>query len=346
MLAVLKDKPFSKSIIVKDVKKPCLKPGYLIAKVDAAGICGTDVHIYNWEVGYRKRLQNSMPVIMGHEFTGVIEEMDGESSLLKIGDRIVAIPGISCGECYYCRSGSSEICLNRQGSGLERNGAMAEYILMKKENCFFFFCDFQIDVAATIEPMSIAYNAIAKAGSLLGKNVAIIGPGAIGYFACLFANLAGTSSVSILGLSQDQLRLDIFRKNIPGINIFTDKEEILGIRNGLGVDVILEISGSNGGLNTAIELAKKRAAIILVGIPSQPMTIDAITMVRNEYRLLGTHAMPPRLWLELIGLLSSLSIDDLNRFAAAVTHKYPIINAKTAFKTAEECKGLKVLLLP
>jgi len=346
MLAVLKDKPLSKRLIVKDVEKPCLKPGYLIAKVDAAGICGTDVHIYNWEVGYHKRLQNSMPVIMGHEFTGVIEEMDGESNILKVGDRIVAIPGISCGECYYCRSGSSEICLNRQGSGLERNGAMAEYILMKKENCFPLPRNFPIDVAAAIEPMSIAYNAIAKVGALLGKNVVIIGPGAIGYFACLFANLAGTSSISVLGLPQDQMRLDIFRKNIPEINIFTDKEEILGMRNGLGVDVVLEISGSNGGLSTAIELAKKRATIVLVGIPSRPLTIDGITIVRNELRLLGTHAMPPKLWLEIIGLLLSLDVDDLNRFAAAITHKYPIINAKTAFKIAEECKGLKVLLLP
>ncbi|MEW5804484.1 MAG: alcohol dehydrogenase catalytic domain-containing protein [bacterium] len=350
MLAVLKTDPIPKEIAVKDVEKPKLKTGHAVARVDAVGICGTDIHIYNWEVGYQKRLGDRLPIILGHEFTGTIEEMDGTSDEISVGDRIVVIPAGGCGNCYYCHNGSREICLNRKPIGLEYPGAMAKHVLIDKNQCFVLPKDFSVALGATIEPMSVAYNALFKAGSLLGKNVVIIGPGAIGYYASMFAYLAGAVDISISGLPQDAPRLKIFKNNIPGINIFTNTEDLLDhtseVSNGVGADVILEISGSGGGLSNAISLAKKRAIIVLIGIASKPLTADFITLVRNEIRMSGTHVLPPKLWRELIKLL--ISLDDVNkaRFEAAITHKFPIDRIEEAFKTVEDCVGMKVLIYP
>ncbi|MCX5819792.1 MAG: alcohol dehydrogenase catalytic domain-containing protein [Deltaproteobacteria bacterium] len=350
MLAVIKTNPIPKEMSVKNVEKPKLKTGHAIVKVDAVGICGTDVHIYNWEIGYQKRLEERLPVTLGHEFTGIIEEMDGISEEIAVGDRVVAIPAVGCGTCYYCRNGSREICLNRKPIGLEYPGAMAEYVLVDKNQCFVLPKDFPVTLGAAIEPMSVAYNAVFKAGSLLGKNVVVIGPGAIGYYASMFAYLAGAADISISGLPQDASRLIIFKNNIPGINIFTDTKALLHhtseISNGVGVDVILEISGSGGGLSSAISLAKKRAIIVLVGIASKPLTIDSIALVRNEIRMSGTHVLPPKLWGELINLLISLDDVDKARFEESITHKFPISEAEKAFKIVEDCLGMKVLIHP
>ena len=350
MLAVLKTEPIPKEITVKNVEKPKIKPGHAIVRVDAVGICGTDIHIYNWKTGYHKRLGDRLPVTLGHEFTGIIEEMDGTSDEIAVGDRIVAIPAVGCGTCYYCRNGNREICLNRKPIGLEYQGAMAEYVLVDKNQCFFLPKDFPVTLGAAIEPMSVAYNAVFKSGSLLGKHVVVIGPGAIGYYASLFSYMAGATDISVSGLPQDESRLKIFEKNIPGINIFTDTGALLQhskrISKGVGVDVILEISGSEGGLSCAISLAKKRAIIVLVGIASKPLTIDSIALVRNEIRIFGTHVLPPKLWRELINLLISLDDFDKDRFEAAITHKFPINQAEKAFKTVEDCVGMKVLIHP
>lgn len=346
MLAVLKEKPENESLAVKEVPEPKLKPGCLIAKVDACGICGTDVHIYKFEGDYPKRLGSRLPMVMGHEFTGVITAIDEETEDLKVGTRIVASPGVACGQCYYCKTGAREICENRLCTGIETEGAMAEYVLMQKENCFAMPLDFPVDVAATIEPMSIAYNALDKAGSLLGKDVVVIGPGTIGYFACLFAHLAGAANISIIGLPQDEERLQIAQSQISNINIYTDGGSSFKPLDGVGADVVFEVSGSAGGLNSAVALAKKRAVIVEIGIPSKQLNFDALKLVRNELVLRGTHAMSHKLWMELVNLLASLPESTLGKFQAAVTHKFSITEAKQAFSVAAKFEGLKVLIFP
>ena len=350
MLAVMKTKPVAKELEVREVAEPTLTPGHALAKVDAVGICGTDVHIYNWELGYRTRLGDRLPVTMGHEFTGTLVDMDGESPDFKVGDRVVAIPAVGCGECYYCKNGNREICLNRKPIGLEYPGAMANYVLLDKNQIFRLPSDFPITLGAAIEPMTVAYNAVFKAGSLLGKTVVIIGPGAIGYFAAVFAYLAGATDISISGLPNDEPRFEVFRRCLPSVHIFTDgealKQHVMEISNGIGVDVVLEISGSGGGLSSAIDLTKKRAALVMVGIASKPLTVDAISIVRKELRLFGTHVLPPKLWREMIALIYSLDQQSKDLLEAAITHRFPLSKAEEAFKTVESCTGLKVLLDP
>ncbi len=345
MQAVVKDKPVPGSLAVVDVNKPKLEKDCLIAKVDAVGICGTDLHICNWETNYQNRIGDRLPVVIGHEFCGVITEMDGESNDFKVGDRIVAAPGISCGECYYCNTGAEEICSNRKCTGIELDGAMAEYVQIKKKNCFYIPPEFPVDIAATLEPMSIAYNAFAKAGRMMGQNVVVIGPGAIGYFVCLFAYLSGASSISIMGLPKDEERLRIFSANIPGIKIYTDNGKEFMANNYLA-DTVFELSGVAAGINVALACTKKRAQIIEIGIPSRTTDINLVDLVRKELVLKGTHAMSLKLWREMVSLMVSLPDEMLQRFAAAVTHKYPLQDVEEAFAAARELKGLKVLLYP
>ena len=346
MLAVLKESPKNESLSVRDVPKPELKSGCLIAKVDACGICGTDVHIFKFEGDYPVRLGSRLPMVMGHEFTGVITEIDGETDDLKVGTKIVASPGVACGSCYYCKIGAKEICQNRLCTGIETEGAMAEYVVIQKENCFAIPQDFPTGVAAAIEPMSIAYNALDKAGSLLAKDVVVIGPGTIGYFACLFACLAGAANISIIGLPQDEERLRVFKSQIPKINAYTDGGASFLPLDKMGADVIFEVSGSSGGLNSAMALAKKRAVIVEIGIPSAKLNVDLLKVVRNELVLRGTHAMSVRLWMQLVNLLVSLPEEVLNKFKAAITHVFPITEAEKAFDVAKKFEGMKVLILP
>ncbi len=350
MRAVLKDIPEANHISIKEVDPPEPAKGCLRVKVEAAGICGSDLHAYHWTKDYEKRYSGSLPVILGHEFTGIVESVGEGAEGFATGQRIIARPGKSCNRCYCCIEGNDGICQNRRIMGVHFDGSMAEYVSVPAANCYVLPEHFSPSLGAIFEPINVAYNAAQRAGPLLGKDVVIIGPGPLSYFICLFLELSGAKSQTIAGLPRDKVRMERFMEAAPRIECVDSESDLsravhekTGKR---GADIIFDVSGSRDGFQQSLQLVRKSGVLVLVGIISDRVSVDTNLLVRGEITVKGALGASRRVWEEVIRLMRSLPHGVVKKFENSVTHTLPIKEAEQAFKIAEEGTGLKVLLLP
>jgi len=350
MIAVLKKKALPNHIDVSNVDPPELKEGHLIVRIQAAGVCGSDLHTYHWTADYQRRLQGCLPVILGHEFAGVIEEIGEGVDGFSVGDRIISRPGINCGECYCCLEGHDGICVNRKVMGVHFNGAMAEKILVPAANCHKISDKISDTLAMMIEPITIAYNAVKKAGNLLGKCAVTFGPGPIGYLICLFLRRAGVRNYIIAGLEKDRERLEIFKNNLDGIEILDNTENlscrIANMSQGCGAHAAFDASGSGTGFQQCLESVRKRGVVVLVGVIADTISIDSNLIVRKEVMVRGSHAGGRALWNEVIAYLESLSDGEMSNFEKGMTHRFSLNDAEAAFRSVKKGIGLKTALIP
>ena len=350
MLAVVKDKPIEKHLVVEKMASPRPPAGWVLVKVELTGICGSDLHTYHWTPDYQIRFKNKLPRVIGHEFTGTIRELGEAVTGWEVGDRVVARTPISCGECTPCLSGRESICNSRLLQGVDYDGTMAEEAILPASNCFRLPPGYPPLLAALSEPISIAYNAVLKAGALIGRTVAIIGPGPLGYLIALLAKLSGVSRILILGLPKDHERIDLFRENIEGVETFDDlaalKTALAQNNMGPGADVVFEASGAPKGAQIGLEIAGKMGQVILVGIVTDVVSVNTNLAVRSEILLAGSAAAPKRVWMRMLNHLAQLSEMEKARFERVVTHRFPLEKALDAFQTMEAGAGLKMMLWP
>lgn len=350
MLAVLKSIPKENHISVETLPDPEILDGWVLVKVDMAGICGSDLHTYHWTPDYQVRYANCLPVVLGHEYTGIVQETGPGVDHIQKGDRVVSRTPISCGQCYVCLSGQEAICDQRKLLGVHYNGAMAELVAVPAQNCHVLDDKYPLQLAALSEPISIAYGAVHKAGGLLGKNVVVIGPGPIGYFISLLSQLSGAARLYVLGLVQDKERFDIFKDSIPGLQARQNAEELGGqIRIRLfggGADVVFEASGSAGGLQTALRLVRKHGLIVQVGIVSRVAEVNTNLVVRDQITIKGTPAIPRRLWIRMLDYIGLLPISEQTKFEKVITGVFPLERADQAFDDLVNGRGMKIMLRP
>jgi len=350
MLAVVKDKPLENHIALQEVPLPEVSEGWVLVKVDLMGICGSDMHTYHWTEDYQKRFKGLLPAIIGHEYTGIVQAVGSNVSFPVVGDRVVSRTPISCGRCQPCLSGQEAICNERQLLGVHYDGAMAEYVTVPAQNCHHLPSDYSPKLAALSEPISIAFGVIEKIGSTLGKNILIIGPGPIGYFIALLANMAGAGKIFVLGLPSDMKRFELFKEFIPGVHVESDLENLKSaLRNNTkagGADVTIEASGSSKGPQLAIELTCKQGLVMQAGIFAGFPSIDLNTVVRNQITIKGSPALPERLWDRLLAMLASTSEEQRRGFEAAISDIFPLDAAVEAFRKVGERKSMKILLSP
>lgn len=350
MLAVVKDIPQEKHIAVQDVSPPKVGPGWVLVRVDLAGICGSDLHTYHWTPDYQKRFAGLLPAVLGHEYTGIVEQVGGGVAEVKVGDRVVSRTPISCGRCYACLSGQEAICDQRQLLGVHYPGAMAEYVSVPALNCHVLPKNYPPKLAVLSEPISIAYGAVHKAKGLQGKNVAIIGPGPLGYLVALLAQLGGAARVLVLGLPRDAHRFDMFTETLVNVSVGQGFEEFKSLvkdeTGGSGVDVVFEVSGAPSGLDMGLNLVRKRGLVVLVGIVAAMAKVDTNLAVRSEITIQGTPAAPQRLWSRMLDYLSQLPAQEQNLFQQVITHNFPLKQAREAFELMDAGKGMKLTLTP
>lgn len=350
MLAVLKDIPIENNISIKNVDQPSETRGYLIIEVKASGICGSDLHAYHWTKNYQKRYDGCLPVILGHEFAGVVKSIGKDVNGFTLGEKVVARPGISCGKCYCCIEGNDGICQNRKILGVHFNGAMSEYVAVPFNNCYKLPENCSLQIGAIFEPINVAYNAVLKAGSLLGKDVVVIGPGPLSYFISLFVEASGAKSIIINGLSRDKVRMQKFADVLNEVEISYGENMLFKIvadkTHKKGVDVVFEVSGSIGGFQDSLNIIRKNGLIVLVGIIPELVSVDTNLLVRGEVIVKGALGASSRVWEEVIRYMASLTNGARKKFEKVVTHQIPLKSAEEAFKIAEAGIGLKVLLSP
>jgi threonine 3-dehydrogenase len=252
---------------------PTVGPKDVRIRVTAFAICGTDLHIVEWDNWAASRIKP--PLIPGHEFTGVVESVGAEVTLVRPGDRVTAETHIYCGLCYACRRGLLHLCENVQILGVDRQGAFADLVVIPEQNVWKLHPSIPEEIAAVHDPLGNAVHC-ALAGPVAGLRFAVFGCGPIGCFAVGVLKASGASWVA--AVDKNPIRLELAARMGADLLLNVEKDAVVSsIRaatDGRGVDAMLEMSGSPGAFREGFESLANGGRVSLLGIPSKPLEID------------------------------------------------------------------------
>jgi threonine 3-dehydrogenase len=272
MLAVVKPEA-APGAEIREVRVPEYGPGDVLVKVKVASICGTDLHIYNWDRWAQKRIHP--PLIPGHEFCGEVAAYGKEVSSVKEGDFVSAEMHVACGKCVQCRTGEAHICLNVKIIGVDSNGAFAEYVVIPESNIWKLDPAIPQEYASILDPLGNAVHSV-LAGEIAAKTVAITGCGPIGLFAIAVARAVGAARVFAIEVNEHRRRLAKQMKADFVIDPSKDDVRALVMQQteGLGVDVVLEMAGHPDAIRTAFNVVRSGGRISLLGLTSKPISLN------------------------------------------------------------------------
>ncbi len=302
MKAINLSKPGEIGIV--DILKPELKPGHAIIKVMSAGICGSDISAYK---GINPTVE--YPVVMGHELAGVITEIGENEEGFAVGDHVVLEPYFYCGHCYPCRMGLYNNCVDMNVLGVRMDGGMKEIISHPVSYLHKIPKDMPWELAAMVEPLSIAVHAVHRARVQGNEFTAVFGAGTIGLLAALTAKVYGAKPI-LLDVVQE--RLD-FAGTLGITTVINSKKEnaeeaVREITGGEMCPAVLECSGSAAAINSALELVSNSGRIAYVGLAKAPIEFNQPRVTRKELNFFGCrnsrNAFP-----ECIDMLSEKRID-------------------------------------
>ncbi len=255
MLAVVKPEA-APGADVREVKIPAFGRTDVLVKVKVASICGTDLHIYNWDRWAQNRIHP--PLIPGHEFCGEVAAFGDEVTSVKEGDFVSAEMHVACGKCLQCRTGEAHICQNVKIIGVDANGAFAEYVVIPESNIWKLDPAIPLEYASILDPLGNAVHTV-LAGEIAAKTVAITGCGPIGLFSIAVAKAVGATSVFAIEVNEH--RAQIAREMKADYVLNPAKEDVDAIvmekTGGLGVDVVLEMAGHPDSIRTAFDIVRR-----------------------------------------------------------------------------------------
>lgn len=323
-----------------DVPVPAVGSGEILVKVFAGGICGTDLHIYEWDEWARSRIHP--PLVLGHEFCGTVVETGAHVAHVAVGDFIAGEGHIACGRCRPCRNGDLHICEALRMIGVDRDGAFAEYVAVPAGNAWKLDPSIPREVAAVMDPLGNAVHAALEV-SLGAKSVAVIGCGPIGLMAIGVCQLAGAAFVVASDVSDQRLALarrmgadlvlDARAQDVPA--------RIREATGGSGVDVVLEMSGHESGLRDGLAALRNGGWVSLLGLPRGKATVD----LANEVIFKGAHLAGIfgrriwRTWEQATALLHR-GLD----VTPVITHRLPLERFEDAFALLRAATAGKVIL--
>src|SRR5262249_38263687 len=248
MFAVVKPYPPPGAEILQ-VKIPSVGRTDVLVKVKVASICGTDLHIYEWDRWAQRRIHP--PLIPGHEFCGEVVALGDEVTTVKEGDFVSAEMHVNCGKCLQCRTGEAHICQNVKIIGVDADGAFADYVKIPESNIWKLDPSIPPDYASILDPLGNAVHTV-LAGEIAAKTVAVIGCGPIGLFSIAVARAVGASQVFALEVNEHRRKLAKAMKadHVCDPSKGNVKQFVLERTDGTGVDVVLEMSGHPDGIKT------------------------------------------------------------------------------------------------
>lgn len=341
MKALVKTKKGKGHLELIDVNEPKPKAKEVKIKVEYAGICGTDIHIYYDE------FPTTPPITLGHEFSGTIVDIGEEVTRSKIGDKVVAENSwSSCEICSLCRKGRDTLCPERVCIGVSQNGVFAKYVLYKEHLIHLIPKNVDMLSAALTEPMACAVHGVVERSRVNSGDIVIVsGPGPIGLFSMQLAKCMG-AIVIVTGISLDQKRLDIAKKLGADYTVNIQKEDIKNLVNKLtnnkGVDVVLECSGAESAVDQGFDLLKKCGIFTQIGLHGRPIKINFEKICFKELDVYGSLSQTNFAYKRALALLSEKKVNS----KALVTHVFALEEWEKGFKIAEQKEGLKVVLKP
>jgi len=345
MRAILKARP-GPGMEMQMIPVPEPGPRDVLIKVKATSICGTDRHIYHWNPWSAGRIKP--PLVIGHEVSGHVVEVGRDVTLLKVGDFVSAESHIPCTVCPVCRNGQQHICARLKILGVDTQGTYAEYAVIPETVAWKNDPDLDPAMAAIMEPLGNAvYTVLVE--PITGLNVAIFGDGPAGLNAVAVARASGAGRIFQIG--KYPFRLELGRKMGSDVNLnITDPatnvaKTILDATDGFGVDVVLEMTGSQQAVDDGIKVLRKGGRFSAFGLPSGPIQMDLNGLVFKGARLLGINGrLMWETWFQMAGLLRSGKLDP----SPVITHRIALDDFQKGFDAMDSADRMvgKVVMFP
>jgi L-iditol 2-dehydrogenase len=340
MKALMKTRPGDGNVELVEIPEPtCLSDGVKVA-VKYGGICGTDIHVYH------DTFLNYPPVILGHEFSGMVVEVGSNIRRSKPGDRVAVLGStmVQCGTCEYCIQGYYMFCPIRRGMGHGVNGGFTRYVVVREDMVFRVADSVSFEEAALAEPMAVAVQAVNEiTGFSVGDTVLLSGPGPIGLL-CLILMLAHGCRVIVGGTAADKERLGLAKR--LGADVIVDvtaedlKKVVDRVTAGRGVDIAVECAGVPSSIASCLKLVRSMGKVIQLGIVGKEVPIELDNLIFKRIQLYGSVGHSRMTWARTVEILGQAKVN----VKPVISHILPLSRWREGFDLCERKQGVKVLL--
>jgi threonine dehydrogenase-like Zn-dependent dehydrogenase len=336
MLAIVKERP-EPGIAVRECAEPTVQPGEVLVAVEGTGICGSDLHAYEWVPEYAW-LTPHLPAILGHETAGKVIDSNGTD--VPVGATVAVRPGITCGRCEACQRNVSHRCANRVRLGYERDGGLASFVAAPAANIYP-VPDYAAHVAPLIEPLTVAVHTVKRAAPRPGGRTAVVGVGAIGLLTVEVLRAYGASAVLLVGTEDDERGGGLaVGERLGATSVVAGSDEH---RQHAGTcETVIVAAGAPAAVRGAIELADRGGTVAVLGLGIGEVGVNIDTAVRRELGLLGSFASVPADWLDAVELVAAGRVTG----EGIVSHNVPLEDGVEAFELLASRKARKVVIHP
>ncbi len=326
---------------IQELSEPNPGPGEVLIEVKAAGICGTDIHIWKGEY-------NCMPpMVMGHEGSGVIAALGQGVEGFSVGDRVTTETFAKyCGRCLFCKQGKPNLCLGRRSIGTHVHGFFTKYLVIRASAVHHLPDNVSFEAGALSEPLSCCVHGLPeKSPTAAGDWVLISGPGTIGLL-CMQLVKANGSKAMVLGTNTDEARLSLAKELGADLIVNVEKQDpsslVMERTDGLGMDLAVECAGVGPSFDQCLRLVRKAGRVIQAGLFGKAVEVEVELIAMKELEVFGFFGHVPSAW----GRALKLMAEGVVRTEPLVSHRLPLFQWKQAFELMEKKEGLKILLYP
>jgi len=340
--AIVKARPGMGGLEFRDVPIPEPGVGEVLLKNRAVAICGTDLHIYNWDAWSQKRVK--LPTIIGHEFASEVAAIGPGVDNVKVGDYVSGEGHLVCGHCDNCRTGLGHVCYDWKGLGYDVDGAFRHYFIMPAMNLWHNDPSTPPAYAAVQDPLGNAVHTVFRV-DCVAKKVAVYGLGPVGLLAISVLKAIGAAEIFAFDAG-NEYRMDMARRigahHVADVKKVDPVRYIMDLTAGHGVDVVMEIAGTPAAIQSALHSVKMGGDVVLLGIPNQEVPIDIAKDL--VFRSVSMHGITGRriwdTWFKMRGLLKSGSL----HLDAIITHQFAFEDYEEGFKLMQTGNCGKVVL--
>ena len=342
MMAVRKSTAAAGSEICQ-VPVPTIGHTDVLVRVKVASVCGTDLHIYNWDSWAQRRIKP--PLVPGHEFCGEVVAVGSEVTSVKEGDFVSAEMHVNCGKCLQCRTGDAHICQNVKIIGIDEDGAFAEFVKIPESNIWKLDPDIPEEYASILDPLGNAVHTV-LAGEIAAKTVAITGCGPIGLFCIAVARAVGASTVFALEVNEHRRKLA--EKMHADYVLDPSKQDVVKIvkeaTGGQGVDVVLEMAGHPDAIRTGFDIVRSGGRVSLLGLTSKPISLNfSEDIIFKGLTIQGINGRRMyQTWYQMTALLKAGKLD----LRPAITDRIPMTDFAKGMDRLRTGEASKILLYP
>lgn len=320
-------------------------PGEIRLRVGAAGLCGTDLHIYHWVPWAASRMGPKLPMTLGHEVAGTVDAVGDGVAHVKPGDLVSLESHLSCGTCYPCRNGKLHLCANTKYPGIDIPGGFAESMVVPARLAWVHSKAIPIEVAAMFEPFGIAVHAALEGSGVAGKDVLVSGCGPIGLMCVGVAKALGASQVLATDVNTLRLHAAVHFGADRLIDVSAEDPATVALERtqGRGIDVVIECAGQESALRSAVQALTPGGEVRLVGVPAEAIAVDLSAWILKGITVRAIHGR--RIfssWDQASRLVESGKIDLL----PLVSHRVPLADGLESFEILARGEGVKVLVVP